>query len=154
MQDAISQKLVEVVSAIQYDGSDAFAGVYDYDRGDGKYDQWPVAIILPEDTPSDLATNTEVHRRSSFYVYITLPLGDVGENRQQVYQNMRILCDLVCNTIDDTIDLNGLRANNMHDRVLGVVPATAGLQHVDTPAGLAIMQSINVIVRYDHFTGN
>lgn len=169
MQDAISSKLVEIISAIQYDGGAAFAGVYDYDRGDGKYEETPVAMVLPDDQPADYATTTDNHRREGFNVFIILPLGDVGENRAEVYSNMRKLSDLVRNAVDATIDLDGLRANfvdpNNHaqplsqdeggaplDRVLGVEPASAGWSTVDTPSGLAVMQTVNIVVRYDHFT--
>lgn len=169
MQDAASAKLVEIISGIQYEGSNAFAGVYDYDRGDGKYDAWPVAMVLPDDQPADYATTTDNHRREGFNVFVMLPLGDVGENRQEVYSNMRKISDLVRNAIDATIDLDGLRATYVNpsnhaeplpqadggvplDRVLGVEPASAGWATVDTPAGSAVMQTINIVVRYDHFT--
>lgn len=169
MQDAISSKLVEVISNIQYEGSAAFAGVYDYDRGDGKYDEWPVAMVLPDDQPADYATTTDNHRREGFNIFVMLPLGDVGEDRQAVYKNMRQISDLVRNAIDATIDLDGLRASyvdpNNHavpmakddggvplDKVVSVEPASAGWATVDTPAGVAVMQTINIVVRYDHFT--
>jgi hypothetical protein len=171
MQDAISNRLVEIITGIQYDGSAAFAGVYDYDNGSGKYDNWPVAMVLPDDQPSEHGDNTEVHRREGFNVFILMPLGDEGEARQKVYSDMRKLSDLVRNAVDATIDLNGLRANYVNpnditqplapedggkplDKALGVVPASAGWSTVDTPAGIAIMQTVNVTVRYDHFTGN
>lgn len=172
MQDAISTKLVDIISNItDADGATVFAGVYDYDNGSGKYEHWPVAMVLPDDQPSEQGDNTEVHRREGFNVFILNPLGEEGDARQKVYSDMRKLSDYVRNAIDATIDLNGLRANYVNpaditqplpqadggkplDKALGVVPASAGWTTVDTPAGIAIMQTVNVVVRYDHFTGN
>lgn len=172
MQDAISTKLVDIISNIKdAEGATVFGGVFDYDNGSGKYDNWPVAMVLPDDQPSEQGDNTEVHRREGFNVFILDLLGEEGEPRQTVYANMRKLSDYVRNAVDATIDLNGLRANYVNpndisqplaqadggkplDRALGVVPASAGWTTVDTPAGTAIMQTVNIVVRYDHFTGN
>lgn len=170
MQDAISSKLVQVITDIKDANDEAvFAGVYDYDQGDGKYSSWPVAMVLPDDQPAEYATNTDNHRREGFNVFMLLPLGDEGESRAEVYSNMRKLSDYVRNAVDATIDLDGLRANYVNpanhkqplpqdeggvplDRVLGVEPASAGWSTVDTPAGIAVMQTVNIVVRYDHFT--
>ena len=136
MQDAISAKLVAIISGIKDSGNNTvFADVVDYDRGDGKYDNWPVAMILPDQQPGDYGDSKDNDRREGFIVYIMLPLEDEGVTRQVSYQNMRKLSDYVRNAIDHTQDLDGLRANNNTDRVMGVVPASAGWDIIDVGRG-------------------
>lgn len=159
MQDAISAKLVQILSGLQDSGGNTlFSKVVDYDDGEGKFDAWPVAMVLPDDMPSDLAQNTEVHRREGFNVFIITPLDANVNNRAGDYAAMRMLTDRVRNAIDDTIDLDGLRANpapsgGNRDKVLGVVPVSAGWRTINDPV-LGLMATVNVVVRYDHFTGN
>lgn len=162
MQDAISTKLVQIVTAIKdpSDNTPAFGQVYDYDPGIDKYDSWPAALILPSDQPGDYSTNKENDRNEGFMVYIMLPIGEPDSNqpdpddevysRQERYQTMRMLSDWVRNAIDETQDLDGLRANGGADRVMGVEPASAGWDIVETNAGNTIMVRINVNVRYTH----
>lgn len=65
---------------------------------------------------------------------------------------MRTLSGLIRDAVDDTVDLDGLRHRNK-DRVLGVVPTSAGWS-VTTEPVMALVATINVVVRYDHYTGN
>lgn len=154
MQDAISQKLVQILTGIKDGGGQTmFAQVVDYDDVEAKFEGWPVAMVLPDDMPAELSQNTEVHRREGFNIFIMLPLDTDITKRATDYSNMRKLSDAVRNAIDDTIDLGGLRANGMRDRVLGVTPVSAGWRTITEPV-LGLMTTVNVVVRYDHFTGN
>lgn len=151
MQDAISAKLVQIISDIKDANDDTvFADVVDYDRGDGKYDQWPVAMVLPDQQPGDYGDSVDNDRREGFFVYIMLPLEDAGVARAASYQNMRNLSDYVRNAIDHTQDLDALKANDNLDRVLSVVPASAGWDIIDVGNGQTLLTRVQLVVRYSH----
>ena len=153
MQNKISNKLVEVVKAIRdEDDNPVFAEVVDYDDGVNKYQGYPAVMIVPDDAPAELGQNTEVHRREGFNVIAIIPMNDDESQRAEDFKNMRTLSGLIRDAIDDTVDLDGLRHRGK-DRVLGVVPTSAGWS-VTTEPVMALVATINVIVRYDHYTGN
>lgn len=153
MQDAISNKLVELmINATDVDNNPLFGAVVDYDAGSEKFDTWPVAMVLPSDQPGDYGDNTVNDRREGFTVYVMLPLGDNQAERPQKYRNARIISDRVRNVIDKTIDLDALRANDGADRVMGVAPASAGWDIIESSAGITLLLRIQVSVRYSHRT--
>ena len=153
MQNKISNKLVEVGKAIRdEDGNPVFAEVVDYDDGVNKYQGYPAVMIVPDDAPAELGQNTEVHRREGFNVIAIIPMNDDESKRAEDFKNMRTLSGLIRDAIDDTVDLDGLRHRGK-DRVLGVVPTSAGWSVATEPV-MALVATINVIVRYDHYTGN
>lgn len=153
MQDAISNKLVALMqAATDVDDNPLFGAVVDYDAGSEKFDTWPVCMVLPSDQPSDYGDNTVNDRREGFTVYVMLPLGDDEALRPQKYRNARIISDRVRNVIDKTIDLDALRANEGADRVMGVAPASAGWDIIESSAGVTLLLRISVSVRYSHRT--
>ena len=79
-------------------------------------------------------------------------MNDDESKRAEDFKNMRTLSGLIRDAIDDTVDLDGLRHRGK-DRVLGVVPTSAGWSVATEPV-MALVATINVIVRYDHYTGN
>lgn len=153
MQEAISNKLVALFTAAR-DGDDnpIFGSVIDYDNGEAKFDTWPVCMVLPSDQPADVSTNKENERREGFTAYLMIPIGNTVEERQASYAQMRTTSDQVRNIVDATIDLDGLRANGGLDRVMGVVPASAGWDIIDSSAGATLLVKVEIVARYSHRT--
>lgn len=135
---SIKDKLVTLITGLQYNGNPAFVDVYDYYID--TYTGYPIAVILLSNNQGDFGTSAQNDRVDIFDIHVILSLEDGGMSRSAVQDYMYDLLDLVRDVIDNSQDLEGF--------VTYMNPTIADPAIVDIGNGESADAKVSVEVRY------
>ena len=151
MSRRIKDALVQIVSAIEYEGEPAFVQVIDNTKD--QFEGYPSAVILPSQIGITDADNVDKDHVVTFTAIMHWPLSDRTVVEQDVFNQMYDLTDLVLHTLEHSDYTGELSQIDPAIQSWMLNTTQARWYTGSSKSGPLLLCAFNVEVSYSQFVG-